>query len=66
MSSSMYGSCRLFYIALPDQTLVYDFVRVLRFSELNSDGRCGLGGSVSCQPSYVTDLCWRDERSVVL
>jgi hypothetical protein len=59
-------SLALEHLALLDQTLVYGLVRVFWLSELDSDGRCGLGGSVSSQLSYVTDLSSRDERSVVL
>jgi hypothetical protein len=59
-------SLALEYLALPDKALVNDLIGVFWSGKLNRDGRCGLGGSVSSQPSYVADLSLRDERSVVL
>jgi hypothetical protein len=53
-------------LPLPDQTLVDDLVSVLWFGELNSDGCCRLGSSVSGEPAYVSYLRPGYERSIVL
>jgi hypothetical protein len=53
-------------LALPDQALVDDLVGVLWFSELDRDGRCRLGSSISGAPAYVSYLRPGYERSVVL
>jgi hypothetical protein len=53
-------------LTLPDQTFVNDLVGILWFGELDSDGRCCLGSSVSGKPAYVSYLRLGYERSVVL
>ena len=53
-------------LALPDQTFVDDLVGILRFGELDSDGRYRLSSSVSGEPAYVSYLRPGYERSVVL
>ena len=53
-------------LALPDQTFVDDLVGILRFGELDGDGRCCLSSCVSGEPAYVSYLRLGYERSVVL
>jgi hypothetical protein len=52
-------------LALPDQAFVNDLVSILWPAELNSNAREGFRGYVACQPSYVLDLCLRNERLVI-
>ena len=54
------------FLGRSDQSLVDNIVGILRFSELDSDGRCCLGSSVSGKPAYVSYLRPGYERSVVL
>jgi hypothetical protein len=52
-------------LALPDQALVNNLVRILWPAELYNDARGGFRGCVAGQPSNVLNLCLRDERLVV-
>jgi hypothetical protein len=52
-------------LTLPDQALVNDLVGILWLAELNDGAGSGFCGCVAGQPSYVLDLCLRDERLVI-